>query len=63
MVSNLLVSTYECLQRMRIPNTYVSSADILNDFGILFLCQIGSLVYVSEISLQDFTMLLLYLFV
>ena len=28
-----------------IPNVFVSGADILNDFGISFLCQSGSFVY------------------
>ena len=46
----LLGLTYKCLQCMNIPDTCVSIAEVSNDLGILFLCQIGSLVYVSEMS-------------
>ena len=50
LVFNLLGSPYNFLRCMLIPNTCIGVADVLNDFGNLFLCQIGSLVYVLEIS-------------
>ena len=31
---------------MIIPNECVSVAEVFNDFGISFLCQFGSLVYI-----------------
>ena len=35
-----------CLLSMIIPNVCVSRAEVMNDFGLSFLCQIGRLVYV-----------------